>query len=80
MESLTRSSLLKVLYGALFVVVLPLAIVLWADGAKDAVGLPALHSLFLGVMLIALGVAVMLAGNAYITGQTINVDGGWYMT
>jgi 3-oxoacyl-[acyl-carrier protein] reductase len=25
-------------------------------------------------------VAVMLAGNSYITGQTINVDGGWYMT
>jgi 3-oxoacyl-[acyl-carrier protein] reductase len=25
-------------------------------------------------------VAVMLAGNGYINGQTINVDGGWYMT
>jgi 3-oxoacyl-[acyl-carrier protein] reductase len=25
-------------------------------------------------------VALMLAGNAYITGQTINVNGGWYMT
>lgn len=25
-------------------------------------------------------VAVMLAANGYITGQTINVDGGWYMT
>lgn len=24
-------------------------------------------------------VAVMLAGNAYITGQTVNVNGGWYM-
>ena len=24
-------------------------------------------------------VAVMLAGNGYITGQTINVNGGWYM-
>jgi len=24
--------------------------------------------------------ALMLAGNGYITGQTINVDGGWYMT
>lgn len=24
--------------------------------------------------------AVMLAGNAYITGQTINVNGGWYMS
>jgi 3-oxoacyl-[acyl-carrier protein] reductase len=26
------------------------------------------------------GVALMLAGNAYITGQTIHVNGGWYMT
>jgi len=25
-------------------------------------------------------VAVVLAANGYITGQTINVDGGWYMT
>lgn len=25
-------------------------------------------------------VAVMLARNAYITGQTINVNGGWYMS
>jgi len=24
-------------------------------------------------------VAVMLARNAYITGQTVNVNGGWYM-
>ena len=25
-------------------------------------------------------VVVMLAGNGYITGQTINVNGGWYMS
>jgi 3-oxoacyl-[acyl-carrier protein] reductase len=25
-------------------------------------------------------VAVMLARNGYITGQTINVNGGWYMS
>ena len=25
-------------------------------------------------------IAVMLAGNGYITGQTINVNGGWYMS
>jgi 3-oxoacyl-[acyl-carrier protein] reductase len=25
-------------------------------------------------------VAVMLATNAYITGQTVNVNGGWYMS
>jgi 3-oxoacyl-[acyl-carrier protein] reductase len=26
------------------------------------------------------GVAVMLAQNGYITGQTVNVNGGWYMS
>jgi 3-oxoacyl-[acyl-carrier protein] reductase len=26
------------------------------------------------------GVALMLAGNGYVTGQTINVNGGWYMS
>jgi 3-oxoacyl-[acyl-carrier protein] reductase len=25
-------------------------------------------------------VVVMLATNGYVTGQTINVNGGWYMT
>ena len=25
-------------------------------------------------------VAVMMAGNGYITGQTVNVNGGWYMS
>ncbi|KKB61040.1 hypothetical protein WM40_25585, partial [Robbsia andropogonis] len=25
-------------------------------------------------------VALMLAGNGYITGQTININGGWYMS
>ena len=25
-------------------------------------------------------VVVMLAGNGYLTGQTIHVNGGWYMT
>ena len=25
-------------------------------------------------------VAVMLARNGYITGQTVNVNGGWYMS
>ena len=25
-------------------------------------------------------VVLMLAGNAYMTGQTVNVNGGWYMS
>jgi 3-oxoacyl-[acyl-carrier protein] reductase len=33
-----------------------------------------------GVVEEVSDVAVMLAGNGYITGQTINVNGGWYMS
>ena len=57
-----RAQISKVLYGALFAVVLPLALVLWAYGARDAVHLAALHVPLLGAMLTALGVAVMLTG------------------
>src|SRR5208337_2674505 len=57
-----RSQISKVLYGALFAVVLPLALVLWAYGARDAVHLAALHEPVLGAMLTASGVAVMLTG------------------
>ena len=34
----------------------------------------------LGTVEEVAGVAVMLASNGYITGQTINVNGGWYMS
>jgi hypothetical protein len=57
-----RTHLSRVFYGTLFVVVLPLALVLWAHGARDAVRLAALHSPVFGAMLTALGVSVMLAG------------------
>ncbi|MCC7449821.1 MAG: 3-oxoacyl-ACP reductase FabG [Anaerolineae bacterium] len=33
----------------------------------------------LGEVAEVADVAVMLAGNGYITGQTVNVNGGWYM-
>jgi len=46
----------------LFVAVLPLALVLWAHAASDAVHLPALHSMPWGVALTALGMAVSLTG------------------
>jgi protein-S-isoprenylcysteine O-methyltransferase Ste14 len=50
------------LYGTLFVILLPLALVLWAYGTSDVVRLTALHSLFWGTMLAALGVTVTLTG------------------
>ena len=62
LESLTRSFLPKVFYGALFVVVLPLALVLWAYRAKDAAHFAVVHSVFWGAMLTALGVAVLVTG------------------
>jgi membrane-associated phospholipid phosphatase/protein-S-isoprenylcysteine O-methyltransferase Ste14 len=62
LEALIRSHLSRVFYGTLFVVVLPLALVLWAHGARDAVRLAALHSPVFGVMLTSLGVAVLLTG------------------
>ena len=34
----------------------------------------------LGTVEEVADVAVMLARNGYITGQTINVNGGWYMS
>ena len=62
MEGLTRSYLPKVLYGALFVTVLPLALALWAHGARGAVHLAALHSIDWGLALLALGAIFMAAG------------------
>ncbi len=62
MEALIRSRLSKVLYGTLFVVILPLALVLWAHGARDAVHIAALHAPVIGAILAALGVAVALTG------------------
>jgi membrane-associated phospholipid phosphatase len=51
-----------VLYGTLFVVLLPLALLLWAYGTQDAVRLASLHSTVLGAVLIAFGVFVVLTG------------------
>lgn len=62
MEALIRSRLSKVFYGTLFVVILPLALVLWAHGASGAVRIAALHSPVFGTILAAFGVAVALTG------------------
>jgi len=52
----------KLLYGALFVVVLPLLLVAWARALDAQLPLPTVHSLPLGVAIASLGAAVMLAG------------------
>jgi protein-S-isoprenylcysteine O-methyltransferase Ste14 len=62
LERLTHSRLAKALYGMLFMVIVPLALAAWAHGAANTVHLPALHSVFRGAMLAALGVGIMALG------------------
>jgi prolipoprotein diacylglyceryltransferase/protein-S-isoprenylcysteine O-methyltransferase Ste14 len=64
LDNLIRFQLPKALYGALFVAVLPLALVLWAHGARGAVHLAPLHSIDGGFALLALGAISMAAGMA----------------
>ena len=52
----------KLLYGALFVLVLPALLVLWARSTRDVVSLPSVRSLPGGAALAGLGLAVMLSG------------------
>jgi prolipoprotein diacylglyceryltransferase/membrane-associated phospholipid phosphatase/protein-S-isoprenylcysteine O-methyltransferase Ste14 len=59
LELLARSRFTKTLYGAFFVIVVPLALVAWAHGANNTVHLIALHSVFWGAALIAFGVVVI---------------------
>ena len=57
-----RSFLSKILYGLFFVVLVPLALVLWAEATRSAVHLPALHFALWGALLTACGVFVIAAG------------------
>jgi membrane-associated phospholipid phosphatase/protein-S-isoprenylcysteine O-methyltransferase Ste14 len=59
LEYLTRSSLGRVLYGALFLAVLPLALLAWAHAAT--VNLPVIHSISGGLFLTIAGSLVMTA-------------------
>ena len=52
----------KILYGTFFVVLVPLALVLWAEAARNAVHLPALHFVLWGALVTACGVFVIAAG------------------
>jgi membrane-associated phospholipid phosphatase len=52
----------KILYGIFFVVLVPLALVLWAEAARNAVHLPALHFALWGALLTVCGVFVIAAG------------------
>ena len=61
----------RIAYGALFVVVLPAGLIVWAREAAPAVPLPAVSSVPAGVALVAAGLALMIAG-----GRDLIVRGG----
>ncbi|MFA6168941.1 MAG: prolipoprotein diacylglyceryl transferase family protein [Gemmatimonadaceae bacterium] len=61
-SSLRRVRLLKVLYAALFVGVLPALLVLWASRLDRWVRLPVPDTAWAGALLAAAGVAIMTAG------------------
>jgi membrane-associated phospholipid phosphatase/protein-S-isoprenylcysteine O-methyltransferase Ste14 len=52
----------KVLYGVLFVVILPGLLILWTVNTDSAVTLPALHSVPGGTGIAGLGLVLLLAG------------------
>lgn len=57
-----RLKLPQIMYGAVFVVLLPTALVVWAHETSVIVNLPVLHSVAAGPGLVVLGVTVMLSG------------------
>lgn len=62
MGSLIRSSLPRVLYGLLFVVLLPAALAAWAKGADSAIHVAAPQWMLLGTLLTVVGGTITLLG------------------
>src|SRR4051794_41186195 len=52
----------RFLYGALFVAVLPVGLVLWARATHDIVQVPAIHDPGIGALVAACGAVIALAG------------------
>ena len=61
---MTASVTGKLLYGALFLFMLPLLLVLWAGAANDIIQLPVVHAPALGWALLAAGAVTMALGMA----------------
>jgi protein-S-isoprenylcysteine O-methyltransferase Ste14 len=57
-----RSLVARILYGGLFVVVLPLGLVGWAISTADVIRLPAYQSTSAGIALLAIGILLMALG------------------
>ena len=61
---MTKSGVGKLLYGALFVIVLPVLLVVWAGETRELVTLPAIHSLPWGIGAVTLGSLLVALGMA----------------
>ena len=61
---MTKSGVGKLLYGALFVIVLPVLLVVWASETRELVQLPAIHSLLWGIGAITVGSLLVTLGMA----------------
>ncbi len=57
-----QSILGRVAYAVLFVIGLPVGLVIWADVARDAVPLPAVHAPVAGMVVIVVGGVLIAAG------------------
>lgn len=64
MDKLRKLAVAKLLYGLLFVGLLPLLLVIWADKTSDVVALPAVHSLSWGLVTAGVGLLLMALGMA----------------
>jgi len=71
MELNRRLTLQKILYAALFVLVLPLLLIQWANQIDAFIFLPAVHSPIIGFCLMIAGGMMLLTGtiNLYIYGK-----------
>jgi len=63
-DGLTKAGAAKVLYAALFVIVLPLLLLIWAARTSTVVALPPIHSLTGGLAVAAVGLLLMALGMA----------------
>jgi len=52
----------KILYGSLFVIVLPLLLILWARATENSINLPAISNPILGIVLSSMGLLFVIIG------------------
>jgi len=63
-DRLRKLAVAKLLYGLLFMGLLPLLLAIWAAKTQDVVALPTVHSLFWGLITAGVGLLLMAFGTA----------------